>query len=73
MTHDWPAQHLILDMTFDSGGGAFLCADGALVMDGLAALALLPGLDFLAWMAIPALGVSVTCDTLEHMEAAKDG
>ena len=65
--HDWPEQNLYVGLVNKNiAKGTFLCADGALITDALAALALIPGLDFLAWMAAPALGVSATCDGVEH-------
>ncbi|KAK4496146.1 hypothetical protein PRZ48_012125 [Zasmidium cellare] len=68
----WPAQDMTIELKFaKNNGGTFICADGALVTDSLAALALVPGLDFLAFLAIPALGVSVACDTSEHFGEEK--
>ena len=68
--HDWPEQHLQLNLRNlrVPTSGEFTCADGALITDALAALALLPGLDFLAWLAAPALGVSATCAGLDGTE-----
>jgi hypothetical protein len=66
--HDWPEQQLWVELAVKTvNSSAFACADGAAIADGLAALALVPGLDFLDFMAIPALGVSVTCDVSDHI------
>ena len=71
--HDWPVQNLIIEFATPSPHGDFICADGALVTDALAALSLIPGLEFLAFMAIPALGVSAACDGYEHAVVAGGG
>lgn len=66
--HDWPVQNINVGLAFGAEGGAFECANDALVMDALAGLALLPGLEWLAFMAVPALGVSATCDAVDNQQ-----
>jgi hypothetical protein len=68
--HDWREQVLGVQLTYETPAvGAFACADVALVMDSLAALALIPGLEVLGFMAVPAWGASVSCDALDHMRS----
>lgn len=66
--HDWSAQNMLVEIALEEpkDEGPFKCADGALIFDGLAALSLIPGLEEFGFMAIPALGMSVTCNTLDH-------
>ncbi|KAF2166697.1 hypothetical protein M409DRAFT_54493 [Zasmidium cellare ATCC 36951] len=67
----WPAQDMTVELKFAlHNGGTFICADGALVTDSLAALALVPGLDFLAFLAAPALGVSVSLNRRNGMSCS---
>jgi len=68
--HDWKAQYLQVDVDFalPVKDEAFACADAAVIMEGLAALALIPGLEWLDFMALPALGTSVTCDIRDHAQ-----
>lgn len=64
---DWPVQFMSISLTADKPEAfEFVCADGALITDGLALLPLLPGLDFLAWLAVPAFAVSATCAAIEN-------
>ena len=67
--HDWPEQMMRVyfhNIKRPAKKGEWTCADGALITEAVAAPALVPGLDFLAWLALGALGVSATCDGIEH-------
>jgi len=69
--HDWHTQNMLIEIGLEKPKeeGPFKCADGALIFDGLAALALIPGLEAFGFMAIPALGMSVSCDQIDHGES----
>ena len=70
--HLWPDQQLFVNLAVKtSEGSPFLCADGALIMDGLAALALFPEFEWLSFLAIPALGASATCAGIEPHDSSK--
>jgi hypothetical protein len=70
--HEWQNQLLVVELAFDMpASGSFGCADIGVIEDSLAALAMLPGLEFLDFMAAPALGTSVACDVAEHVASEK--
>lgn len=69
---DWNPQTMTVNLLFevDTDKGPFGCGDSALMMDSLAGVAWIPGLDFLTFIAVPGFGVSAMCDSLDHVASS---